>query len=161
MINALLLLRFLLLITLAAIFWQDMKDRMVSWVLYPIAAILFSAVFILNTNFFVALTQSAVNLVLTAIVLFVSYVYVVIAKKTFSQNIGIGDLLFFISISLGFATIPFVILFIFSLVFSLVMHITFKNRTPHPTVPLAGYMALFFVGICILSFFIEPKYLFA
>jgi hypothetical protein len=51
--------------------------------------------------------------------------------------------LFFV-LAFSFSSISFIILFVFGLIFSLVLHLLLKKKSKHSTVPLAGYLSLFF-----------------
>ena len=67
--------------------------------------------------------------------------------------IGIGDLLLFIAFTLGYESTEFVIHFTMAMIFSLVVHLLMKSfYKKHKTVPLAGYMAVFFSFDKTLSF---------
>ena len=156
-------LKALLISVFLVIFIQDTKDRMVYWFLYPAAGLLAYLIQAFNNDYILAAINSTINSVLTLTVLLVTYVYSkIIAKKNFvNEGIGIGDILMFIFLSFTFASIAFVILFVFALIFSLALHLIFKKKSQHNNVPLAGYMAIFFASVYMISFFIEPKYLFA
>jgi hypothetical protein len=156
-------LKVILIVVFALILWQDFKERLVYWFLYPTIGVLAFYIHYLEAGFISALVSSIFNLLLISIVLIVAFLYAkLILKNNFvNGSIGLGDLLLFIFISFSFATVTFIILFVFSLVFSLLLHLYLKEKSPHNSVPLAGYMCLFFACIYLMSFFIEPKYLFA
>ena len=61
------------------------------------------------------------------------------------DTFGLGDLLLFIALAFTFASVSFIILFVFGLLFSLILHLLFKNKSKLKTVPLAGYLSLFFL----------------
>ncbi|WP_452596852.1 hypothetical protein [Pontimicrobium sp. MEBiC01747] len=65
----------------------------------------------------------------------------------FKNTFGLGDVLLFIGLTLSFSTTSFIILFVFSLVFALVLHLFFKTKTKIASVPLAGYLSLFFASV--------------
>jgi hypothetical protein len=67
------------------------------------------------------------------------------------ETIGLGDILFFIAIALSFATITFIITFVFALMFSLLLHLVIKPNLQNKTVPLAGYMSLFYIVVFVGS----------
>lgn len=155
-------LKLLLVAVFFMVFCQDYKDRFVYWFLYPIIGLL---VFILQIGFvtiFSALINVGLNLLLVFFLLLVSYLYSKIRlQASFKDVFGEGDVLFFIFISFSFATVSFLVLFVFSLFFSLLLHLLFKHKNTDKTVPLAGYMSLFFGSIYVLSFFCETNYLYA
>jgi len=60
------------------------------------------------------------------------------------ETIGMGDVLLFFALTCTFSLISFITLFVFSLVLSLLLHLVLSKREIQKTVPLAGYMSLFF-----------------
>jgi len=155
--------KIILIIIFLLIFWQDSKDRLVYWFLYPLVGIV---AFVIEGNrigYLLAILTSLINLLLILIIIITGYLYstLILRKKFVNESLGMGDLLLFIFLCFTFATTTFIILFVFSLFFSLILHQYFKNRSDHKTVPLAGYISLFFAAVYLISFFIHPKYLFA
>jgi hypothetical protein len=51
----------------------------------------------------------------------------------------------FFALVFSFSSVSFIIIFICSLVFSLVIHLSVKQKSKYKTIPLAGYMSLFFL----------------
>ena len=156
-------LKILLLICFFAILFQDSKDRKVYWFLYPVIGLIAFAIQTQQNNFFISITNSLVNLLFIFMILSICYFYAKFKlKQHFTDEVfGLGDILFFIFITFSFASISFVILFIFSLFFSLLLHAFLKNNNSDKTVPLAGYMSLFFGTVYIISFFCNINFLFA
>jgi hypothetical protein len=156
-------LKMVLIITFFTILFQDSKDRKVYWFLYPIVGLLTFFIQINESDFLISATNSMVNLAFVFIILSVCYFYAKLKfKKHFTNDVlGIGDVLFFIFISFSFASISFIVLFVFSLLFSLLLHLIFKNKNIDKTVPLAGYMSLFFGTIYMVSFFFDTNFLYA
>lgn len=62
------------------------------------------------------------------------------------QALGLGDILLFMALTTTFSPIAFVILFIAALIFSLVLHLVLSKYKTNTTVPLAGYMSIFFAA---------------
>lgn len=75
-------------------------------------------------------------------------------------SFGLGDLLFFYTVSIAFPSFTFSILFMSSVFFSFVIHLIFKNKLKDETVPLAGYMALFFAIVFFTNIFFNPFHLY-
>jgi len=152
-----------LILVFIYIFMQDYKDRMVYWFLYPILGLLSFIVQLYYNAVVLTLTNTAVNLLLISIVIIVIYFYSrIVMKQRFSnESIGTGDLMLLIFLTFTFSTISFIILFVFSLIFSVVLHVYLKNKSVDKTVPLAGYISIFFAAVYFISFFTAPKYLFA
>lgn len=149
--------------SLFVIFFQDTAQRMVWWFLYPVVAILAFLIQYLANGFYVTLANGAFCLVLTAALLLISRIYCrMVWKRPFlNEVIGIGDILLFAALSLAFAPMAFMVLLVWSLFLAMLLHFFFGKYSIYTSVPLAGYMALFFAVAYGISFFIEPKFLFA
>lgn len=155
--------KLILILIFLIIFFQDTKQRLVYWFLYPLVGIAALIIQANSNNYYISLTHSGINLAIITIMLSTGLLYAKfkMKKKFVNESMGIGDILLFGSLCFAFASVTFVILLIFSLIFSLLLHVYFVQKSEDKTVPLAGYMSLFFAGIYSVSFFIEPKYLFA
>ncbi|WP_345145571.1 hypothetical protein [Flavobacterium ginsengiterrae] len=153
-------LKLILIIVFTFVLYQDFKSRMVYWFLYPVIGIL---VFIIQTNVLplsVALTNFAINLLFIGILLGTSLLYAKFKRLDFKNTIGIGDVLFFVFIAASFSVVSFWILFVFSLIFSLILHLVITNKKEQSTVPLAGYMSLFFGVVYAVSFCCSDTFLY-
>jgi hypothetical protein len=157
------LLKLTLIILLIFIFQQDIKDRLVYWFLYPLVGGVAFSLKVINTGFMETLITTAVNLGVILLLLFVAYLYAVLIMKWgfINESIGMGDILLFVFLPFTFTSITFVVLLVFSLFFYLVLHMVLSRNKIDKTVPLAGYISLFFAMVYIASFFTEPKYLFS
>ena len=158
-----LLVKVFLILTFLFVFYQDYKTRLVYWFLYPLIGILAFIVQTYFNNFSVMLVNSLFNMLLLATVMIVGAIHSkMIMKRDFiNGSIGIGDLLLFLFLCFTFSTITFTILFSFSLLFSLILHFILNHKNKDATVPLAGYMSLFFATVYLTSFFINPAYLYS
>ncbi len=154
-------LKLLLIIVFAIVLFQDFKNRLVYWFLYPIIGILAFAIQSYSVPITIAFSNSSFNLLFVALILGVSFVYIRIRKLDFLNAIGIGDILFFIFISFTFSIVSFLVLFVFALLFSLILHFVLGNKKEQQTVPLAGYMSLFFGVVYITTFFYNSSFLYA
>lgn len=154
-------LKLLLIIVFAMVLYQDFKNRLVYWFLYPIIGILAFAIQLYNLPTIVAFFNLGFNLLFVVIILGVSFFYIRFRKLNFLNSIGIGDVLFFVFISCTFSIISFLVLFVFALLFSLILHLVLNNKKNHQTVPLAGYMALFFGAVYTSSFLYNSTFLYA
>ncbi|MFD0963855.1 hypothetical protein [Pseudofulvibacter geojedonensis] len=65
-------------------------------------------------------------------------------KIHIKEAIGLGDILLFIALTCTFSLVSFITLFVSSLLFSLLLHLISSKGNKEKTVPLAGYMSLFF-----------------
>ncbi len=145
-------LKLLLIIVFSIVLFQDFKNRLVYWFLYPIIGILAFAIQLYNLPLVIAFFNLGFNLVFVALILGVSFFYIRIRNWDFKNAIGIGDVLFFVFIAATFSIVSFVILFVFALLFSLILHFVLSLKEKQQTVPLAGYMSLFFGVIYAISF---------
>ncbi len=152
-----------ILLAFSLIFIQDYKDRRVYWFLYPIVGILALAIQLQLNATTIVIMNAAFNLAFIVLIITFCYLYTLIKlKKSFLQSVlGLGDILFFMAIAFSFSIATFLVLFVFSLIFSLLMHTLLKHRQKETTVPLAGYMALFFGFIYALSFCTPISFLYA
>ena len=155
-----LLLNLLLIVVLLFIFFQDFKEQRVYWFLFPIVGFLFGLIhyrMVGKINFFIAITS---NLVLIFSVLFVLFLYSKLKLKMNFMNgsFGLGDIFFFIAIGFSFPTLNFIVLFVFSIFFSLAIFLFSKEKYNFRTVPLAGLMSLFFaIILCVSILFNFPS----
>lgn len=154
-------LKLILLLILGVILYQDYKNRLVYWFLYPITGILVFAIQLHYIPIELVFVNSVLNISFVTFLLAVCFIYLKLKKMSFQNSFGMGDVLFFIFISFSFATVSFIVLFVFALLFSLVLHFVFKNKNQLKTVPLAGYMALFFAAVYIVTFCSDSNFLYA
>ncbi len=145
-----LLLKIILILALSFILYQDIKERQVYWFLFPLIGFCAGLLFFFETLRELFFTSVLLNLIFVSILLFVVFLYTKFKlKKTLNNSFGLGDILFFFAISVSFSTVSFITIFSCSLFFSLLIHLIIKSK--NTTVPLAGYMSLFF-GITYLGF---------
>lgn len=156
-------LKFSLISIFTVIFLQDFKERLVYWILYPLTGILAYAIQASKVGIPVSITNTVINLIFIFILLVVCFLYTSIKMKIkfINGSIGLGDILLFVFLCFTFSTVAFIVLLVFSLVFALLLHTIFKNKSNHTNVPLAGYISLFFASAYLLSMFFPPKYLFS
>ena len=135
-----------LIVSLLLVFYQDIKERLVYWFLFPIIAVC-SGTLLYNTMYPEAFkTTLIINLGFVSFLIFVVFSYSRLKLKTsMTETFGLGDVLLFFALAFTFSSVSFIILFVFGLVFALILHLLVKRRTTvHKTVPLAGYLSLFF-----------------
>lgn len=157
------ILKFLLMAVFFLVFFQDCKDRKVYWFLYPIIGGLVFVLQVQEVTIYPALINTGFNLMVISILLLVSYLYakLKLQQPLLKEVFGLGDLLFFIFIAFSFSMVSFLVLLVFSLLFSLLLHFAMKNGQTEKTVPLAGYMSMFFAVVYGISFFCECNFLYA
>ncbi len=145
----LLLTKAFLFICLAMIFYQDIKERAVWWFLFPAFLIMAGILHYSQSLPSLFLINIGVNFLIMSIIIAISYIYAQLKMKVqfLDEAFGIGDLLFFLGLTLAFPTISFVIIMVFSLLFSLGLHLLLSKNSIHKTVPLAGYASFFLIFI--------------
>lgn len=72
--------------------------------------------------------------------------------KFLNVSFGLGDVLFFYAFALGFPTVTFLILFVSSIVFSLMVSLIQKKKNKANGIPLAGLMSLFLAFVLSIEF---------
>lgn len=154
-------LKLILVIVFGFVLYQDFKSRLVYWFLYPIIGILGFAIQLYKLPLSIVLINLGFNLLFVILILSIAIMYSKFRKLDLKNTIGIGDILFFIFITGTFSIVSFLVLFVFSLLFSLMLHLVLSNKKKQDTVPLAGYMSLFFGVIYTASFFFNDTFLYA
>lgn len=153
----------LLVLTFLIVFVQDFQLRLVYWFLYPLIGLLCFWIQISHHTLTGSLINSSLNLLFVGFILITCYGYSKLKlKQDFLKEVfGLGDVLFFMTICFSFSTVSFLILFVFGLFFSLVLHLIFKKSDKGESVPLAGYLSLFFGVIYVISFICDSTFLYA
>jgi len=146
------LLKIAFILSLLGIALQDFKERNVYlWLLvlsgFSLGVFHFSEVpyqqFVLST---------LINSGIVLAIVFVLFMYAkTVLKKDLKSTFGQGDFLFFMVMAIGFPTAAFLVLFSFSLIFSLMLFLLLKHKLKQKTVPLAGLQALFICLIFIVN----------
>lgn len=155
------LLKTILIVLFFTVLYQDFKDRLVYWFLYPLIGVLAFSIQFLIVPINSIMLNIISNLALVLFLLLVCYLYARVRKLDFANSFGLGDVLFFVFICFTFSIISFIVLFIFSLIFSLLAHFVLSKNSNDKTVPLAGYMSLFFGTVYGFTFFCEGNFLYA
>lgn len=140
-----LLIKIILIVLLTLVFYQDRKDRQIHWFLLPLIAICMSLLhykMVQPEQFFTSAILNTMFIITFIGLLFCCVKYIL--KYKWSKAIGLGDVLMFITLISSFATLSFLIIFICSLFFAMLMHLTLNRFQKQITIPLAGYMSLFF-----------------
>ncbi len=157
-------LTFLVLACCGAIAVQDFKERAVVWFLFPLLGILMCSMHLLQSNVRQLLLFAGANVLLITGILLILFLHTtyILRRKFINVSLGVGDILFFYAFALGFPTMTFIILFVGSVLFSLVLFVFLKRIHEVQTVPLAGLMSLFLMAVFVMERFpITPSlYLF-
>lgn len=152
----------LFLIVLGILFYQDMKEQKVS--LWMLLLGLFSGGFLhfLHQDSLVFLSTILINLLFVSIIFSVLLLY---SKFKLQKNIfavfGLGDLLFFTILAVSLPILSFLMVFVFSTIFSLILFLILKKHFTTNTVPLAGLQSLFLAIVLIINTFIDSVNIYA
>jgi len=139
-----LIIKIILILAFLLVFYQDTKERLVWWFLFPIIGILCGVLNVFETSFELFLYSTLINSAFILVLLTILYLYAKLKMNlAINKTIGLGDVLLFFALTCSFALISFITLFVFSLVFALLLHLLL-SRDKRNTVALAGYMSLFF-----------------
>lgn len=147
-------LKILAIIICALIAHQDFRERAVTWPLFPLLSLSLLALYALNAQWYQFLMFATINFLIVSGILLVLYLYSehVMKRKFLDVSFGLGDMFFFYALALGFPTLSFIILFVGALLFSLLVTLIFRKRDKMGTVPLAGLMGVFLIGVLLISF---------
>ena len=138
-----LLIKIVLIIVFGCILYQDVKERQVYWFLFPASGLCCAVLFYFKTIKELFYLSILINLIVVFILLLTVYLYTKFKIKTGFKNVfGLGDVLLFLALALSFSSVSFIVLFSSALIFSLVLHLVLNKK--QTSVPLAGYMSLFF-----------------
>lgn len=155
--------KILLFILFILIFIQDYKQRLVYWFLYFFVGICSLCLQLTFFDWQTIAINTFINISFISFLVVSGFLYCKLIKKEpfLNHSIGIGDIFMFVSLCFLFPAITFILFFVFSLIFSLMIHLFLKEKyTAHNDVPLAGYMSLFFSFILLFSFFLEKNWLY-
>jgi hypothetical protein len=146
---------FFSIVVLTIIAYQDIKNRLVHVFLFPSIFLLGILNLVVKKNSFHDLKF---NLIFLGVNFFILYLYFSFRRISISTVlntfIGLGDFLFFISITPLFAFSEFMIFYISCQILSIGLHLTFFHRTSK-YIPLAGYSAVFTIGYFLYKFLIN------
>lgn len=146
---------------LVLVFIQDLKYRAIHAVLPLIILLIGLGIFFYYKY---SLEIILYNLLFLAVTFLGLYMYLFFKFKKFinpfQKTIGLGDILFFISVIPFFTTHNYILFFITGLIFSLIAFMGLKLFTKTNLVPLAGFLALYMIGLKILSLSVGVDFFF-
>lgn len=129
-------------------FYQDWKYRAISWLIFPGVLLCAATLFWVNEN---EVEILLFNIVFLAVIFGVLFLYISVKRQRwvnlFKADIGLGDLLFLIAVSPLFSDRNFILFFISGMLFSGLIHVVVSLRHKNPKIPLAGYLALYIIGL--------------
>lgn len=150
-----LILQLLTVLGFGIIAFQDVKERMVHWVLFPICGTLLALLHWENSSLEFFLFSVASNFFVVSVLLLLLWMYTRLLRKTrfLNTSFGLGDILFLYAFSLGFPPMTFIVLLACSICFSLLAFIILNYFKREETVPLAGFMGIFLMFILVTNVF--------
>ena len=141
----LIIVKCILILSFLLVFFQDVKERLVYWFLFPIIAICSGILMYHNIIQQTLLITLSINIGFVLFLLVVVGLYSKIRLKTsIKETFGLGDGFLFLALTFTFSNVTFIVLFVFGMIFSLLLHLALKQKSKIDTVPLAGYLSLFF-----------------
>lgn len=147
-----LLIAVLIIIVLGTIVCQDFKERKIYLASLIFCALLMPTLHYLNSDSSLFLPVIGLNFVFVLLLCGILWVYSQrVLKIKLTDGIGLGDLLFFFVISASFPTLSFVLFFVSSLLFSLILFKLLPKKNTPTLIPLAGLQASFFILIYLSS----------
>lgn len=146
-------------IVLAGIAYQDFKHRAIHWLWLPLLLFGLTSFALLSTPLQEVFSNALRNLLFVGIQWLGLTLWFSMRNGRFvniiDEYIGLGDVLFFVAIAVGFSQFNFVLFFIGALLFSLIAFGAMRmiNRKGKPEIPLAGLMAIPLIIVLTLSHF--------
>ena len=145
------------------IFFQDVKSRSVYWVLFPILTGLLLLLHTFENHGLVLSWQSAVfniGFFLGQLILVTFYFSVRNRKLTniTGELLGMGDVLFILSIAFYLSIFNFLFFYIASLIIVLLVWVTWQAVSARKSkyIPLAGLQAILFIAFLICDWWLKP-----
>jgi len=147
-----------LLFCLLLMVFQDWKNRMIH-VALPVVVFVLSLLQVKQDYGATVWTITAYNVAFFGIT-FVGLIGYMSWKNKgflnpFEHYFGLGDLLFYLAITPLFLLKNYVVYFIGSMLFSILLQLTLKKRMKHQTVPLAGFASLLLVVLILKDLFLN------
>jgi hypothetical protein len=135
------------LVCLALIFFQDLKYRKIHFLL-PAAIFILSGLLV-RENVQTIVIMVAYNCLFLTLTFGLMFLYVSIKNKSFlnpfKSYFGLGDLLILVGVAPLFLLHQYILFFILSMLFSILLHLGLMRFLKEKTVPLAGYICLLLI----------------
>ena len=127
---------------------EDFKTRTVHWFWFPIIAIAACWLLYSNLDWLLFYQTIIFNGLVISILLLSVFMYAKLKLKVpFFQVIGLGDVLLLVALSFTFSNAFFLVSLVVGLVCALALHLIYNRVYKTKTVPLAGYLSLFFLAV--------------
>lgn len=142
------------LIILMLIFYQDLKDRAVNWVLFPGLALLGFLLSMSEVGWESTMMNALFNMGVLTVELSVTFLYFFVKTKQvrgfINIKLGIGDIWMLFALSFSFSPVFYTLFILTALILSLIFALLGKKNQ---TIPLAGYLSLFYFMFLTLNYF--------
>lgn len=146
--------------SLILVAYQDFKMREINALLPVVIFLVLAKLNVLQAKPFIQVLL--VNVVLLCLIVTLLTIYLSAKTRSvvnpFKSHLGLGDFLFYISLCPLFNAINYLLFFIFSLLFSLILYKWFNSAFRKNGVPLAGLAALFLLFILILDYWLSESF---
>lgn len=154
-----LILNILLVLTLLAVVYQDVKMRLIHIAL-PIAILILGIALKKDVLDIVEMGMSLLFLLLNFVVI---TIYFSIKKRAFTNPfdsmIGWGDVVFLIALIPLFPFRSYLVFFVFGMLFSLLLFTVMRQLYPtQNTIPLAGYLSIFVLASIVFKVIPNPNF---
>jgi hypothetical protein len=148
----------MLTVVSCVVIYQDLKYRAVTWVFFPIIFLLGFKISYINLSSYHSIGRNLfINVIFVIIQLLLLRLifYFKKGKEGFlNKKLGLGDILFILACSSYFSPLNFVMFYILSLIYSLLLYLIFWAgiKRPEPsTIPLAGLQSSFLIVLILAS----------
>ncbi len=148
-------LNILVVLLLITLIYQDFKYRYALWFIFPILIISQFFLSYISIDWEELWRNTVVNLMLMTLHFLVLTLYFSLRNRKWiniiNKYIGIGDVFFFIFLSLAFSPFNFLAFFVFSLLAILIIYsLTIKSNLRKYKIPLLGGMSVaYLLTLCI------------
>lgn len=148
----------IIVLLLLLIVWQDFKYRLISWPLIPLIFISFLAKGFFIKPFAELTNYTVINACFIALQLAILTLYISLKNKKITNiinsQLGLGDILFFIAITIAFSPFNFILFYISGLIFSLLCYQLFLKIKTSATkeIPLAGLLSIVLIMLVLSDF---------
>ena len=156
-----LLLQIFIIASLLLLVIQDFKSRFVYWLVFPALVLEFILWHYLQQQSLKEIWQSILfNVLFLLLQLLLITIYFSLKSKRLinitSELLGLGDILFLLSMAFYFSVLNFMAFYLISLIESLITWLLWLTLTKHKNkhIPLAGIQALFLIIFLTLDWWI-------
>jgi hypothetical protein len=138
--------------------YQDFRFRAVTWVLFPLLAVIIFLECFVNGSIRSAWDQFIFNISFIALQLVIITLYFSLRSRSlvmiWKHHLGAGDMLFFVVLCMFFSPVNFVLFHLGSLLFSILLVIASRKYIQSlKTIPLAGIQAVLLALFIVVDLF--------